>query len=54
MGMKNLAREWRENQGYVGKGGVIIIFQDNVQGWVNELSDPQSWIPGCIAVDDEG
>ncbi len=43
--------QWRATNGYADKAGVVIIFYDNVQGWVNELRDPEHWQPGCIAID---
>lgn len=48
------ARRWREQWGYVGRGGVIVLFGGEVQSWVNELRNPESWRPGCVAVDEEG
>ena len=48
------ANQWRKENGYTQKGGVIVLFNGKVQGWVNELRDPQSWQPGCIAVDESG
>ena len=30
--------------------GVVVIHQGEVQGWVNKLRNPESWMPGCIAV----
>lgn len=48
------AKCWRDDNGYSGKGGVIVICGDVVQGWANELRDPQHWIPGCIAVAEDG
>ena len=30
---------------------MIIVFRSEIKGWVNELRDPQHWLPGCIAVD---
>jgi hypothetical protein len=58
--MDNLMREqktamtWRENNGYVGRGGVVVLFQGVVQSWVNQLRNPEHWQPGCIAFDEEG
>ncbi|MFZ6774552.1 hypothetical protein ACO0LB_17755 [Undibacterium sp. SXout7W] len=49
-----LARIWREQNGYTGRAGVIVLFQGNVQGWVNTLRNPEHWQPGCIAVNEEG
>lgn len=48
------ARRWREQWGYVGRGGVIVVLDGEVQSWVNELRNPVYWQPGCIAVDEEG
>ncbi|EKS72005.1 MULTISPECIES: hypothetical protein [Caballeronia] len=48
------ASEWRRANGYVGRGGVVIVFRGNVQSWVNSLRHPEHWQPGCIAVDEEG
>jgi len=49
-----LATTWREENGCTGKAGVVIFFDGEVQGWCNELRDPQHWQPGCIAVDEDG
>ncbi|WP_224981276.1 hypothetical protein [Geomonas agri] len=54
MGVIQLAKKWREEKGYIDKGGVIVIFDGTVNSWVNELSDPKHWAPGCIAVDEAG
>jgi hypothetical protein len=48
------AHEWRSRHGYLGKGGVIVVFDGLAQGWVNELRNPTNWCPGCIAVDETG
>ncbi len=52
--MKNqeIAKKWREENEYTG--GVVIVFNGEVPGWMNELRDPQGWEPGCIAVDEQG
>lgn len=54
--MKDLetAHLWRAQNGYIGRGGVIVIFDGLAQGWVNELRNPETWRPGCIAVDETG
>lgn len=54
MDIKNQAKVWRKENGYTDKGGVIVILSDEIQGWVNELRDPQHWQPGCIAIDNNG
>jgi hypothetical protein len=51
---EHLAREWREKWGYIGRGGVIVISEGEVQSWVNKLRNPEHWIPGCIAIDEAG
>lgn len=48
------AHVWREKNGYIAKGGVIVIFNGLAQGWVRELRNPETWRPGCIAVDEAG
>ena len=48
------ALKWREQNGYTGRGGVVVIFEGKVQGWVNRLRDPYHWQPGCVAIDEEG
>lgn len=49
-----IARKWRQEQGRAGTGGVVVIYDGAVSGWVEELCDPGSWRPGCIAVDEIG
>jgi hypothetical protein len=49
-----IASRWREEKGYVGRGGVVVVFNGEVQSWVNRLRNPEHWQPGCIAVDEEG
>jgi len=48
------AQQWRVKFGYVGRGGVIVLFDGDAQGWVNELRNPEHWRPGCVAVDEVG
>ena len=54
MSVIETARAWREQKGYVDRGGVVIVYGDKVQGWVNALRDPAHWVPGCIAVAEDG
>ncbi len=51
---QEIARQWREAKGYAGRGGVIVLYQGEVQSWVNELRNPEHWQPGCVAVDEQG
>ncbi|MGF6265224.1 hypothetical protein OKW49_006217 [Paraburkholderia youngii] len=30
-----------------------MLFNGEVQSWVNKLRNPEHWQPGCIAVDEE-
>lgn len=48
------AFKWRKEHGYLGRGGVIVIYAGIVNGWVNELRDPNHWVAGCIAVNETG
>jgi hypothetical protein len=34
--------------------GVIVLFEGNVQSWVNTLRNPEHWQPGCVAIDEGG
>lgn len=52
--IKTMAAQWRQDNGYADTSGVIVTYQNEVQGWVNELRDPQHWQPGCIATDIDG
>lgn len=54
MNAEELAKTWREKHGYIGKGGVIVIFDGVVNSWVNELRNPEHWLPGCLAIDEDG
>jgi hypothetical protein len=45
---------WRQENGYQGRGGVVVLFDGEVQGWCNQLRDPDHWRPGCIAIDEVG
>lgn len=46
-------RRYLENNDRL-EGGVVVIFNNQACGWMNELRDPQSWEPGCIAIDELG
>ncbi len=48
------AKKWREGWGKVGVGGVVVLFNGEAQGWMNELRDPHHWVPGCFAVNESG
>jgi hypothetical protein len=48
------ARVWREENRYVGRGGVVVLLGDEVQSWVNALRNAEHWQPGCVAVDEAG
>lgn len=49
-----VVRRWGEQWGYIGRGGVIVLFDGEVQSWVNQLRNPEHWQLGCIAFDEEG
>jgi len=36
------------------RGGVFVIYNNEVEGWMCDLRDPYKYIPGCIAVDENG
>lgn len=51
---QQLATAWRLERGYVGRGGVVVVYRDEVQSWVNALRDPDHWVAGCVAVAEDG
>lgn len=51
---KAAAQAWRQDKGYIGRGGVVVVFQNQVAGWVNELRNPDHWAEGCFAVAEDG
>lgn len=54
MTVQEQAKIWRKNNGYTGKGGVVVIYLSKVQGWVSELRNPDHWVSGCTAIDERG
>lgn len=54
LSVKQRAHRWRVAEGYVGRGGVVVIYEREVQGWVDCLRNPEHWVPGCVAVDEDG
>ena len=52
MNHKKLADQYRQNERPDLQGGVVVIFDNKVAGWMNELRDPQSWESGCIAINE--
>jgi hypothetical protein len=49
-----IAHAWREKNGYVGRGGVIVIYDNTADAWMDQLRNPEHWQPGCIAVAEGG
>jgi hypothetical protein len=54
MSLIDVARRWREENGYCGRRRVIVLFERNVQSWVDALRNPEHWQPGCITIDETG
>lgn len=54
--LPSVAAYWRGQNGYVGRGGIVVLepARHEVAGWSNELRNPEHWIPGCIAVNEDG
>jgi hypothetical protein len=48
------ARRYREQEALFGKGGVVVFFPGEVQGWVNQLRNPGHLQSGCLADDEKG
>ena len=54
MTLIEMVHRWREENRYIGRDGVIVLFDGKVQSWVNELRNPEHWQPGCVAIDEQG
>jgi len=52
-----LAKKYRaervQDRPYVA-GGVVVIYDQVVAGWMSEIRDPYKWSAGCIALDVDG
>lgn len=48
------AMKWRKKYELIGKGGVIVFFDGELNGWVDCLRDPHHWRVGVIAIDEAG
>jgi len=49
--VSDLARKYRDKIGRYN--GVVVVFDGEVNGWMNELRDPDGWVPGCVAIDSQ-
>lgn len=49
-----ISTQWRRENGYQGRGGVVVLFDSEVQGWCRQLRDLDHWRPGCIAINEAG
>lgn len=49
-----VATEYLDERPQLRGRGVVVIFKGQVAGWMNELRSPESWEPGCIALDRRG
>lgn len=48
------AKNWKTSKKIKAEGGVVVFYDAEPCGWMNELRDPDHWVPGCIAVDEAG
>lgn len=48
------AYRYRVEHGYIGKGGVIMIFEGVPTAWVRQLDQAHHWCPDVIAIDEDG
>lgn len=48
------AAVWRHKYDCVGRGGVIIVYNNVAEAWVNQIRNAERWRPGCIAIDENG
>lgn len=54
MDIKKKAEQYRQKYGLLAKGGVVVFFNGEVNGWVDRLRDPQHWQAGALAIDEDG
>jgi hypothetical protein len=47
---QQVADAYRKEHPEHAKTGVVVVFNGEVQGWMNELRNPSHWVAGCIAV----
>ena len=45
------AEKWRSDNDEKTTG-VVVVYDNQVAGWMNELRDPSHWQPGCVAIDE--
>jgi hypothetical protein len=48
------AKIWKTSKKVKAEGGVVVFYDGEPCGWMNELRDADHWVPGCIAVDEAG
>tara|TARA_Y100001951_G_scaffold78551_1_gene66098 strand:- start:64 stop:507 length:444 start_codon:yes stop_codon:yes gene_type:complete len=51
--LERLAREYREVW-VDNPDGFVVFFNGEVQGWTIDLTRPEAWVAGCIAVAPDG
>ncbi|MGL6351779.1 hypothetical protein [Aeromonas veronii] len=49
-----VANRWRTDHGYTERGGVVVIYEGEVQSWCAVLPSASDWVSGCMAVDNAG
>lgn len=49
-----VATKWRSDNGYTGRGGVVVVHERTAQSWCAVLPDPNDWSWGSLAVDERG
>lgn len=52
--LAQLADDWRTRHGYHGRGVVVVSSGGVVSSWVDELRNPEHWVPGALAIDEVG
>ena len=50
--LKEQIKEFLAERGY--QGGYTIVCNGEVGGWTRHLDNPAGWMPGCIAIDNDG
>lgn len=52
--MRAQADDYRIRRGLVEAGGLIVFWEGEVCGWMQNRQHAEKWCPGCLAVDEYG
>ncbi len=50
--IRKYIKNWRDAEGR--RGGVVLVYNGDIAGWMDKLRDPGHWCPGCLAFSERG